>query len=61
MLEPCVAQSKQARLLAATARMRVFDFPNVTRFHPLLYLDSDVLAVRRWLPYLLRSCLYQNP
>lgn len=61
MLEPCVAQSKQARLLAATARMRVFEFPNVTRFHPLLYLDSDVLAVRRWLPYLLRSCLYQNP
>eukprot|EP00668_Euglena_longa_P015886 GGOE01020062.1.p1 GENE.GGOE01020062.1~~GGOE01020062.1.p1 ORF type:complete len:383 (-),score=68.42 GGOE01020062.1:48-1196(-) len=46
VLEPCIHGSKQARLLAATARMRVFEFADVAHFHPLLYLDSDVLVVR---------------
>uniref|UniRef100_A0A7S4CMT9 Nucleotide-diphospho-sugar transferase domain-containing protein n=1 Tax=Eutreptiella gymnastica TaxID=73025 RepID=A0A7S4CMT9_9EUGL len=53
ILGPCFRGPKEEqRLVAAVARMRVFEFDGIQRFNTLLYLDTDILVLNKIQPLL---------
>ena len=49
ILGPCFRGPKEEqRLVAAVARMRVFEFDGIQRFNTLLYLDTDILVLNKY-------------